>query len=78
MYRAVSLAADDRDLHRFVCRENPKEPLREFWMMRVTFGVSASSFAANMALKQNAINYATKFPNVLKVMNKLFYVEQTQ
>ena len=75
MYRAVSLAADDHDLHRFVWRENPKEPLREFWMTRVTFGVSASSFAANMALKQNAIDRATKFPNALKVVNEFFYVD---
>ena len=50
MYRAVSLGADDRDLQGFVWRENPKEPLREFRMMRVSFGISASSFAANVAL----------------------------
>ena len=62
MYRVVSLGADDHDLHRFVWRENPKEPLCEFWMTRVTFGISASSFAANMALKQNAVDHATKFP----------------
>ena len=58
MYRAVSLAADDRDLHRFVWRENPEEPLRQFRMTIVTFSVSTSSFEANMALKQNAIDHA--------------------
>ena len=49
MYRAIELAPSDRDLHRFVWRNSIKDPLRDYWMTRVTFGVSASSFAANMA-----------------------------
>ena len=31
-------------------------------MTRVTFGVSASSFAANMAVKQNALDHTDSFP----------------
>lgn len=49
MYRAVELAVADHDLHRFVWRSSRIEPLRDYRMTRVTFGVSASSFAANMA-----------------------------
>ena len=48
MYRAIELIADDRDLHRFVWRKNPREPLCDYRMTRLTFGMSASSFAANM------------------------------
>ena len=59
MYRAIELADGDRDLHRFVWRSDPKEPLKDYRMTRVTFGVSASSFAANTAVKQNAIDYFT-------------------
>ena len=44
-------------------------------MTRVTFGVSASSFAANMAVKQNALDFATEFPNAVKVIDKSFYVD---
>ena len=51
MYRAIELAPDDKDLHRFVWRSNSTEPLADFRMTRVTFGVSASSFAANMSLR---------------------------
>ena len=47
MYRAIELEESDRDLHRFVWRSDPDEPLK---MTRVTFGVSASSFAANMSV----------------------------
>ncbi len=39
MYRAVELA---RDFHRFLWRSNPDQPLQDFRMTRITFGVSAS------------------------------------
>ena len=58
MYRGVELSQDDRDLHRFVWRKNTSEPLQDFRMTRVTFGVSASSFVANMTVRQNALDFA--------------------
>ena len=48
MYRAIELTDADKDLHRFVWRSNSSDPLKDYRMTRVTFGVSASSFAANM------------------------------
>ena len=75
MYRAIELIPDDRDLHRFVWRRSPSETLRDYRMTRVTFGVSASSFAANMAVKQNALDFATDFPNAVKVIDQSFYVD---
>ena len=72
MYRAIEL---DRDLHRFVWRKSPNETLHDYRMTRVTFGVSASSFAANMAVKQNAVDFATEFPEAAKVVDKSFYVD---
>ena len=75
MYRAIELDPSDRDLHRFVWRNNVKDPLQDYRMTRVTFGVSASSFAANMAVKQNAIDFATEFPNAAKMVDKSLYVD---
>jgi len=49
-----------------------KDPLCDYRMTRVTFGVSASSFAANMAVKQNALDFATEFPNAAKVVDESF------
>ena len=37
MYRAVELDPPDRDLHRFVWRESPDQPLTDYRMLRVTF-----------------------------------------
>ena len=48
MYRAILLTEADKDLHRFVWRDGPDEPLRDYRMTRLTFGISASSFIANV------------------------------
>ena len=43
-------------------------------MTRVTFGVAASSFAANMAVKQNAADFADKYPLAAAVISRSLYV----
>lgn len=44
-------------------------------MTRVTFGVSASSFAVNMSLLQNANELAHEFPHAAKAVHDSFYVD---
>ena len=75
MYRAVELTQSDRDLHRFVWRSKPDNTLVDYRMTRITFGVSASAFAANISVKQNAIDHATEFPQAANVVNTSFYVD---
>ena len=75
MYRAIELTEDDKDLHRFVWRSHQDDTLKDYRMTQVTFGVSAASFAANMALKQNAIDRYHEFPVAAEVVHKSFYVD---
>ena len=75
MYRAIELDGPDRDLHRFVWRSNPDDPLKDYRMTRVTFGISASSFAANMSVKQNALDHKMEFPKAADVVETSFYVD---
>ena len=75
MYRAILLTPSDKDLHRFVWRDSPNSNLKDYRMTRVTFGVSASSFIANMCVKQNSIDLCEKFPNVAKEVERSFYVD---
>ena len=75
MFRAIELPPSDRDLHRFVWRASPKDVLQDCRMNRVTFGVSSSSFIANMSIKQNAIDFAHKYPLAAKVVDEAFYVD---
>ena len=72
MYRAIELEESDRDLHRFVWRS---DPLKAYRMTRVTFGVSASSFAANMSVKRNAMDHALEFPKAADVVETAFYID---
>ncbi len=44
-------------------------------MTRVTFGIASSSFAANMSLKQNAIDHAEMYPLPATVVHNLLYVD---
>ena len=75
MYRAIALIDSDKDLHRFVWRTSPQDPLKDYRMTRVTFGVSASSFIANMCVKQNALDHASEFPRAAKAVDDAFYVD---
>ena len=65
------MVSSDPDLHRFVWRKSKKDPFSDYRITRVTFGVLASSFTANMAVKQNAIDFAAEF---LRVDNALMVV----
>ena len=75
MYHAVDLIKSDHDYHRFVWRCNPNQPLRDYRMTRITFGVSASPFPANMAVRQNAIDHINEFPLAAEAVLTSFYVD---
>ena len=75
MYRAVSLTDSDKDYHRFIWRKEMDEPLQDYRMTRVTFGVAASSFAANMAVQMNAQELSQEFPQAAKATQESFYVD---
>ena len=75
MYRAILLTKPDKDLHRFVWRDNPNGQLHDYRMTRLTFGVSASSFIANMCVKQNAIDFGSQYPKPAKQVETSFHVD---
>ena len=75
MYRAIELIEPDRNLHRFVWRQTTDDPLRDYRMTRVTFSVFASAFAANMSVKQNAVDFALEYPQAAEAVKKYFYVD---
>ena len=68
MYRAIELPILDQDLHRFHWRSDPKQTVKGYRMTHVTFGVSSSAFMANMAVKQNTIDFAHKYPLAANVV----------
>lgn len=44
-------------------------------MTRVTFGVSISSFMANMCIRQNASDFTLAYPLAAKAVEDSFYVD---
>ena len=77
MYRAIELSPPDRDYDHFVWRDCRDQPLIDYRMTHLTFGVSASPFAANMSVQQNTLNLKSKYPLTAAVVEKSFYVDCT-
>lgn len=75
MYWVIELTLANCDLHHCVWGSNPKEVLKDYHMIRLTFGVFALSFVTNMAVKQNTIDHAHKYPLAVEVVEKSFYVD---
>ena len=44
-------------------------------MTRLTFGVSASPFAANMVMRQNALDHQRKYPLAAQAVMDSFYID---
>ena len=75
MYREVELAPGDRDLHRFIWRPTPEQPIQDYRMTRVTFGVSASPYLAVRTLQQTARDHGTEHPIATSHIMNSFYVD---
>ena len=52
-----------------------KHPLKDYGMTRLTFGVSASAFAAIMAMRQNTIDNELRYPQAVRAVLDMFYVD---
>ena len=72
MYQAILLDEEHKDLHCFVWGNRSTEPLKDYRMTRVTISVATSSYAANMAVKQNAIDLAQEFPKAASAVYRSF------
>ena len=75
MYREVELLPADRDLHRFIWRPTPHQPLQDFRMTRVTFRVSASPYLAIKTLQQTAKDHGAEHPIAAAHIRSSFYVD---
>ena len=75
MYREIMLAPADQNFHRFMWRAQVEDPVKEFCMNRVTFGVTSSPYVAVQTLQQAAIDFAGGCPETVEHINKSFYID---
>ena len=73
MFREVALYPDDKDLHRYLVR-NQDGRLEDWRMSRVTFGVTSSPFLATATLQRLARDHASEHPTAALVKS-CFYVD---
>ena len=66
MYRAIKLIPANHNVHRFVWRAESADSLRDYRTNRVPFGVSSSSFIANMCMERNSAEFVHKYPLAFK------------
>ena len=66
IYRPVLLPNWQHDLHRLLWSEDPETPQVDYQMMKLTFGMSASLFATNMAMKQNTLKNVDTHPHFIR------------
>ena len=75
MYREILLAPPDQTFHRFLWRAQPDEPVSEYCMGRVTFGVTSSPYVAVQTLQQAASDFGQDYPEAVEHITKSFYVD---
>ncbi|CAK1597420.1 unnamed protein product [Parnassius mnemosyne] len=68
MYRNILVRDTDRDFQRIVWRTSPDEPIRDYRLRTVTFGVSSSPYLALRTMRQLALDEATRFPRASQVI----------
>lgn len=75
MYRNILIRESDRDFQRIVWRSSPEEPLCDYRLKTVTFGVSSSPYLALRTIQQLAHDEASRFPRAARVLQTDVFVD---
>ena len=75
MYREVMISTEDQSLHRFLWWEGVTQPLKDYQMQRVTFGVAASPYLAVKTLQQAAADFGSNLPQASHHIQTSLYVD---
>lgn len=62
MFRQVVVARKHWNSQRIFWRERPSQPLQEYWLTVVTYGMSSSVHSSVRAMKQCATDHAAQWP----------------
>lgn len=75
MYRNIILHPDDRKLQHIFYRFSPDEPLVEYEMTTVSFGLSCAPFLAQRVIQQLTYDYGTDFPLSSRALTSQIYID---
>lgn len=75
MYRQILVADKDRDYQRILFRFSPDEPVQEFRLNTVTYGMSSSSFLALRTILQVARDEGEHLPLATAALTQDVYID---
>ncbi|XP_055296037.1 uncharacterized protein LOC129565314 isoform X1 [Sitodiplosis mosellana] len=75
MFRQVSIDQSQWDLQRIFWREAPDQPLREYQITVVIYGLAASLYLAVRSMIQCAEDYGKEYPEAAEIIRRSFYVD---
>ncbi|XP_036346787.1 uncharacterized protein LOC118756103 [Rhagoletis pomonella] len=75
MYRQVHVAEQDVDYQRIVWRGYSSKPLRDYRLLRVTYGVASASHLAVKSLQRAALDIGDAYQKVTEVDTSDFYMD---
>jgi hypothetical protein len=75
MYRQIHVAKEDRDLQRILWRADEKDPVKDYQLLRVTFGTASAPYLAVRTLHQLAEDEGSFNPDAAKVIKRDFYMD---
>lgn len=75
MYRQVKVAHADVDFQRVLWRDDPETEIKDYKLLRVTFGTASAPYLAVKSLQQVAQNEGSEFPLASVKVKTDFYVD---
>jgi hypothetical protein len=75
MYRQIVVHPQDRDLQTILWRHSSEEPIQEYRLTTVTYGIPSAPFLATRCLKKLADGNKQQYPRAAQVLSNDFYVD---
>lgn len=75
MFRQIAVQPHFWDLQRILWRRSQEEPICEYWLTVVTYGMVSSPYNAMKTLIKCALDNAEEFPRAAKVVQSDLYVD---
>lgn len=75
MYRQINVQPEFWNYQRILWRFTPSEPLQEYFLRTVTYGVSSSPYLALRTLQELALQEEASLPQAARVVRSQFYID---
>ena len=75
MYRQVELVKEQQQLQRIFWRTSPDEPLRQYQIQRVIYGLASSGYVSVKAMNKCGADHVAEFPLAKKAIEESLYMD---